>query len=378
MPSADVLDFTKLLAPIPGDKPTGTDQRLDLSPTAPYRAVRDARFTAAGHESALRKAADAERDTLPRPDWRPVLAKGIATLVEKSKDLEVTTYMLEALVRLNGFAGLRDGFRLVRQLCEQYWDNLFPMPTEDEPEARTAYLANLNGEERDGLLIAPIAAIPITDSPAGPPLGQVSLVNYKEAESLEKLTDEKAKERRIAAGGVTKQAFEKAVQETPSTFYKNFMEDLTGALEEFAKLNAELTKRCGDRAPPSSQIRSAMVEVQDFVKNVAKAKLAEIAPVKEEPAKDGAPQAAAAAQKPAGQPMDVLRDRSDAFRIIGKVAEFFRRTEPHNPISYALEQAVRWAQMPLPDLVAELLDDNARKAFFQRVGIKPPEPPPKK
>jgi type VI secretion system protein ImpA len=55
-----------------------------------------------------------------------------------------------------------------------------------------------------------------------------------------------------------------------------------------------------------------------------------------------------------------------------KVAEFFRRTEPHSPVSYALEQAVRWGRMPLPDLIKDLVsDDTVRREFFRRTGIKP-------
>ena len=74
----------------------------------------------------------------------------------------------------------------------------------------------------------------------------------------------------------------------------------------------------------------------------------------------------------------VLRGREDACRILLKVADFFRRTEPHNPVSYALEQAVRWAQMPLPELLSELIPDEApRKGLFKQVGIKPTEPPAK-
>jgi type VI secretion system protein ImpA len=54
-----------------------------------------------------------------------------------------------------------------------------------------------------------------------------------------------------------------------------------------------------------------------------------------------------------------------------RVAEFFRRTEPHSPVSYALEQAVRWGRMPLPELIRELVtDESVRRDFFRRTGMK--------
>src|SRR5262249_38872694 len=154
-------------------------------------------------------------------------------LSEKTKDLEITAYMIEALVRLNGFGGLRDGFRLARELCERYWDSLFPVPDEEGLETRVAALMGLNGEGGDGTLLSPINRVPLSDSPN---FGRLSLANYQEAMSLGKVTDPKVREKRIAAGAMTMEKFEKGVAETPKAFYAALMEDLTGASEEFAKL----------------------------------------------------------------------------------------------------------------------------------------------
>jgi type VI secretion system protein ImpA len=67
--------------------------------------------------------------------------------------------------------------------------------------------------------------------------------------------------------------------------------------------------------------------------------------------------------------------RQEALRTLLRVSEYFRRTEPHSPVSYALEQAVRWAQMSLPDLLSELVTDKStREEIFKRAGItQPPE-----
>jgi type VI secretion system protein ImpA len=373
MPSPDVLDFAKLLAPIPGDKPVGIDLRSDASPTSPYYAVKDARSTARANERLLADAADEDKEKLPRPDWRPVIQHGTKALAEKSKDLEITAYLIEALARLNGFAGLRDGFRLARELCDKYWDNVYPLPDEEGLETRVAALTGLNGEGGDGTLIGPIALVPLTDSPN---FGRLTMASYKEAGNLDRITDPKVREKRVAAGAMTMEKFEKAVAETPKAFYATFVDDLTGAIEEFAKLSAELTRRCGDRSPPTSAIRDTLISVQDLVRSVAKNKLE--VPAAAGPAAEGAPAAKGAGPAGPGQGGDALRNRDDACRIIMKVADFFRRTEPHNPVSYALEQAVRWAQMPLPDLLAELIpEDKPREGLFKQVGIKPPAPPPK-
>jgi len=87
---------------------------------------------------------------------------------------------------------------------------------------------------------------------------------------------------------------------------------------------------------------------------------------------EGAPAEAAAAggDRKASGP---IRNREAAFQSLLQVAEFFKRTEPHSPISYALEQAVRWGRMPLPDLLTELIpEEAARLQLFKLVGITPP------
>ena len=78
-----------------------------------------------------------------------------------------------------------------------------------------------------------------------------------------------------------------------------------------------------------------------------------------------------------GRPVElgaVVRTREDAFRALLQVAEYFKRTEPHSPVAYALEQAVRWGRMPLPDLLTELIPEpSAREQIFKVVGIRQPE-----
>jgi type VI secretion system protein ImpA len=67
-----------------------------------------------------------------------------------------------------------------------------------------------------------------------------------------------------------------------------------------------------------------------------------------------------------------LRTREDALRELGRVAEFFRRTEPHSPLAYTLEEAVRRGRMTLPELLAEILpDEDTRNAMLSRLGIRP-------
>ncbi len=71
-----------------------------------------------------------------------------------------------------------------------------------------------------------------------------------------------------------------------------------------------------------------------------------------------------------------VRTREDAFRELLKLADFFRRTEPQAVLSFALEQVVRWGRLSLPELMMELIPDEApRKNLFKQVGIRPETKP---
>src|SRR5512135_1813636 len=123
MPSSAVLNFEKLLAPFPGENPAGVDLRADPSPVSDYYTIKGARETARATERLISKG-----EVTDPPDWRSVVDRGTKVLSEKSKDLQIATYLIEALLRQHGYAGLRDGFRLARELVEKYWDQLYPLP----------------------------------------------------------------------------------------------------------------------------------------------------------------------------------------------------------------------------------------------------------
>jgi type VI secretion system protein ImpA len=377
MASPEVLNFTKLLAPIPGEKPVGADLRKDISPTSPYYKVRDARKAAREAERRIATAQDAADNRDP-PDWKPVLEHGTAILTEKTKDLEIAAYVIESLARLKGFPGLRDGFRLTRELIEKYWDGLYPLPDEEGLETRVTHLTGLNGEDAEGTLPGPILRIPLTENTS---VGRLfGAADYQSALDLSKVADPKARDKREQQGAVNLDKFKKAIAETSSKFFGELEQDIKQCADEFGKLCAALDKRCNGQAPPAGNIRAALTACLDVLNSEAKDKIAQAAAVAA-PKPDGAPapkdgQAAGPAAKASGAVQaDVLQTREDAFKTLLKVAEFFRRTEPHSPVSYALEQVVSWGKMTLPDLLAELIPEEApRKSLFKQVGIKPAAP----
>lgn len=373
MSSPDILDFERLLAPIPGDQPAGSDLRKDSSPNPIYYQIKDARSAARAAErnlEALDDESDAERESAaPLKEWRTILDLAPKVLTEQSKDLEITAWLIEALVRFHGIAGLRDGFRLARGLIESFWDDLYPVEDEDGVLTKVAPLAGLNGEGAEGSLIQPIRKVPITDGVDPGPFG---LWHYEQASKLLEISEEK-RAQRVAAGAVTLAQFETSAKATAPDFYRTIIPDLELCQSEFGQLNAALKERCGPDAPPSSQIGTVLAAVMDVLQTFGRDAVATDGTA--ESADGAADGSATPSQATPGSPAPTtLQTRDDAFRTLLKVAEFFRQTEPHSPISYTLEEVVRRGRMPLPELLAELLaDSEARRAFFLTAGIKPPQ-----
>jgi type VI secretion system protein ImpA len=374
MASPEVLDFARLLLPIPGDNPAGTDIRSDASPSSPYYQLKDARNAARAAERRVPEPGK-ERDTAP-PDWRPVLRNAQTAVAERTKNLEVTAYLIEALVRVHGFAGLRDGFRLARGLVEQFWDGLYPLPDEEGLDTRVAPLAGLNGVDAEGTLIAPIALVPIA---ADSGEGAYGWYHYDQALEFEKLSPDE-REKRLTDKTMTLAKVQRAIDETgkknerPVPFFVDLVDDLKQCQAEFDGLCQALRERCGDRSPPESNIRNALTNCLDAVLVLARDKLpsaAEAEMIAVNAAGGDSPTGTAVALGTIGQ-------RDEALQMLQRVADFFRRSEPHNPVSYALEQAVRWSRLSLPELMTELIsDEKSRFALFKQIGIKTPEEEPR-
>src|SRR5579871_4101115 len=148
MPVA-LQSIEQLLDPIPvAGMPAGIDMRW----TPEWDRLKEARRFDDGLETG--RWQKRERKTA---DWNAVQQQASTLLSERTKDLQLAMWLTEANIKLLGFPGLRDGFRVTRELMTRYWDNgLFPS-IEDGPEDRSGPFEWLNNK-----LVDSIRAIPIT------------------------------------------------------------------------------------------------------------------------------------------------------------------------------------------------------------------------
>jgi type VI secretion system protein ImpA len=369
MAPRNIIDLDRLLAPISEERPAGSDIRENSSPTSEYQKIKTARAAArAAERNSIHDGNTSEADE----HWRSVLNLAPEVLATHGKDLEVATWYTEALIRRHGFEGLRDAFRLIEGLVETFWDDLHPMPDEDGMETRTSSLAGLNGEGSEGVLIAPIRKVAITE---GDHPGPFSLWQYQQALEVQRSPDENTRAERANKLGFSIDDIEKAVNESSEDFFVLQLEAIGGAIEAYHNVTRLLDQHCGaDDAPPTRNILEVLEECRRAVNHIAQHKLPSASSDEQ-----CAEEAAAVDSDPGQAPVrktqtGPVASREEAFRQLSEISRFFLKTEPHSPISYVLEKAVRWGNMSLNELIIELIPDHSsRQHFSELTGVKSDE-----
>ncbi len=369
MSTPAILNFEDILKPIEGENPVGGDLRADSSPRSTYYAIRDARNQA---RTAERQAQMNGESPQTAGNWSPLVTAIPQVLSGTSKDLEFAAYLIEALARTNGFAGLRDGFHVARELVNLYGDQIYPQPDEDGLETRLSPLTGLNGADGEGTLIGPIRNIPLTDHA----VGDFSTASYEQALDLERASPE-TRQNRISQGAVALATIQAAIAQTSAAYVAQLWQDLEECIDEYNQYVRVLDDKYGHDAPPSSNIQNALTRCREVIKALAPEKIpsaqTEAAADPAQPvaaATGGKPQAAAASGGAAPGTIGPIQTRDDAFRQLQQIALYFKQTEPHTPITYAIEQVVRWGKMPLPELLRELIPDpSSVQQMFRLVGI---------
>jgi type VI secretion system protein ImpA len=352
MASPPVLDFEALCQPVSEENPAGLYLRSTPELEKLWWDFSDKLEQERSKEKRLLMGEDAgaNRDSAPR--WETVIDAGQNALAS-SKDLWVAAGMIEALVRKNQFTGLRDGFRLVRELTERFGASLHP-PLDEEDAADTGiHTAFLRLDGVDASLPDVIRRLPIvhsSDSAAYSTFDHIRIVEGR-------------------GGDDTPAQLEAAARSTPTEFFHNLIEDIRQLLEEIEKLGAAADAACGMQdgyslAPSFSRVKET---VEDSLRRIRS--LAGSEPESEGEAEDEAPAGAPAGTAAPAASGDVLNTREDAYRLLGKLVTFFDRTEPHSPIATALRELTTWRTLSFVELMKRLIEDSsARRELFRRTG----------
>jgi type VI secretion system protein ImpA len=341
------LDFAALLAPVPGDDPSGSPIPLELR-----QQLEDARRE---DDPDDYEPDDPMRpETFRRADWSGIVRLSEATLTQSSKDLLVAARLTEALVRLHGFAGLRDGLHLLRELVEQCWDRLRPPVEDGDVEVRAAPFFWLDDPDKGARLPTTIRRVPLV---ARQEVNQE--ITYSRA-------DWDSGESKDPRHRVPREDFDKAVASTSVERCEQLVEEMTQAREELEQLGRSLEARLGPAAPGLGGLRQAVTDCLGLMLPILKKKRPELPT---EGDTNGEEQAPAAGRPAPGS-------RAKAYRQLAEAAALLRELEPHSPIPYLVQRAVELGELPFPQLMKALIRDaNVLTELNRELGIQEPPPP---
>ncbi len=349
----DNLDFDQLLTPISLENPCGESLRYDPA----WDELSQLRRT---RKDPLDSSADTEAD------WPKVVSLSAKLLTTRTKDLQIAGWLTEALVVENGFAGFRDGLRLIRQLVEQYWDGVFPVIEDGDLSVRASPFTWLTAKNDGAKLSVALRAVPLAESTTDA-VYNFNFWHSRNASTKGKEEELDAYERRVADADARRKEFDDAIEATSIDLLRSRNSELSECFQEMTDLSVLIDHRLGDEAPSWDDLRKTLTDIQVFVRDVLKRRGGLTADQVGGLLSDGEPGGVNGEMRLTG---GTLRSRSEAIARLEEVARFFQSMDPHSPVAFLIRRAVRWANMNFEDLLVELVkDENTLRQVTETLGI---------
>ncbi|GHA82148.1 type VI secretion system protein TssA [Cognatilysobacter bugurensis] len=329
-----MLDLDALLAPISDASPCGED----LSFSVEYDAIMEARRA---DDPTLEQGEWITE--LKTAEWPAVANQCGGLLQQRSKDLRLAAWWTEAQTRLHGIAGLAEGFRLTARLCDRYWDELHPVIEDGDIEQRVGSLRWLLDQS-----VLWLRQLPLIQSPHG----RFGLADIEAAHG-----------RRHEADGVTAEMIDAARRATPREFYLRLIDALPASREALQELQQAVDARLGIDGPSFSGVRDQLERFADTARRFAREAGVLVDGVTNDAPVPVSHEVSAAVGSTAGAavatPSGAIDSRREALAHLRRVAEFFRRTEPHSPVAYLADKAANWGEMPLHVWLRRVIKDDS-------------------
>lgn len=331
-----------LLNPIRPDQPCGDDLSfaLELDAISQARKFDDPSLDQGEWVTELKEA-----------DWDFVERTCASLLATRSKDLRLAVWLAEAAAKRDGMLGLAEAFVVLAGLFDDFWDaGLYPESDGDDHEQRIGNLSWILARTP-----ALMREMPITDGNGS----AWSLMDFDTA-------------RKNVSGPGPKLADLEAARKTNSgAFRTRFANGAQACLEALRALERAADARLGRDSPGFATARES---IENMLHLMPVVQAAAPAPAAVSATHDAAPQehhAGAAAVVAAPAAPGVIGTRAQAIEALRTVAEFFRRTEPHSPVSYFADKAADAADQDLHAWLRSVVKDQGSLAHIEELlGVK--------
>ena len=347
-----VVDLDLIFQPISGDSPSGEDVKY----SGIYDQIREARRA---DDEGL--AMGEWKTEVKTADFRLVIDLAVPCLTTTSKDLQIAVWLAEALARTHGFAGIRDGLRICAGFLENFWDTLHPEIDDGDQEARANALAWADRELAASAKFAKLtggSGYNLRDWETAQSLALPDNIDSLLSTEQEALRAEVAKAE--AEGKVTNDRWLRDIGETRRAFIENVNLLIEECWTSLADLNRMIDEKFDrNQAPAMSEFKKGLDFIHQQVKKILEQKRAEEPdPVDFEDTAEEGGEAGEGTGKGTSR-SGAINSRRDALARLAEIAGFFQATEPHSPVSYLVQRAVKWGNMPLDSWLQEVIKDES-------------------
>ena len=348
-----VINLELMLQPISEENPVGENLRY----SGIYDEITEAR-------RADDDAAQGEWVTeLKVADFRKVVVLAAPALEKDTKDLQIGAWLSEALVKEYGFVGLRDSLKLMAGLQENFWEMLYPEIDEGDMEGRANAVSVVDKQMAFAIKGAPITGYAgysfndWEDSKRFDIPDNIETLDSADQKKYNELRAQAEKENRV-----TGNKWKIEIAQSRRVFYEELafiVDECWVGYNELNRVNEEKYDR--NQTPGLGNLKKALDDIQSQVKKLLDDKRAEEPDEIEETAggeetvgEDGAVVKVAGVATASG----AIQSRQDALKRLSDIAAFFIKTEPHSPISYLVQRAVKWGNMPLETWLQDVIKDE--------------------
>ncbi len=346
-----VIDLEVLLQPISDERPSGESLRY----SGIYDEIAEAR-------RADENLSQGEWVTdLKVADYGRVIELAVPALSSQTKDLQIGVWLAEAITRKHGFAGFRDSLLLLHGFHERFWDSVHPEIDEGDMEGRANAMAWLDLQGALALRTAPFTGSKgynfndYEDSKKYEFPDNIDSLPTEEKNRFTQLKAEAEKNRSVTASlwAVEKSETRRAAMET----INYTIEECLSALSDLNRIVEEKYDR--NQTPGFSNLRTTLENIHEQVKKLLEEKRIEEPDEVEEEAVAGSEGGGEGASAQGGGSVSgAIANRKEALRRLAEIAAFFQKTEPHSPVSYLVQRAVKWGNMGLETWLQEVIKDQ--------------------
>lgn len=379
----------KIKEPVNEQQYCGTYIKLDRQAFRALRNVYNEANSAA--RKLLQTPDESELDELNENNinsWKRLSDQLCETFQKQTKDIELLSWLMVSQLYLDDtLIGFKNTLDLLNTLLTEHFDELNPVIPEASIKAQdeagklresldfkmAAFSQMVGIGENDSILYAPMSQVRL--------LGNVSYFTYQSAE----MKGECPKLREDLKKDVSANADK----------YKTTIETLKQCKTLCNDIYVLLGSKCQPSGVQTPNFMFIINHLDRILKSVGfltgfsiedkKEQTAE-KPVQDNNASSPAEPQTGAVQTVAVQTAGVVNNsqsfellsknsevtREQVFEELANIAKYFRSTEPHSPVSYLIEKAIRWGHLSLPELLNELISDQAdtKNRIFTIAGLQ--------